>query len=62
MAKQAIDTFVTTLPDGSERAVTKGQVFVDGHEIVKHAPSLFIDFDSGEDDKKPARGSRKASS
>ena len=62
MAKQATDTFVTTLPDGTERAVTKGQVLVDNHEIVKHVPSLFIDFDTPQEDKKPARGSRRASS
>jgi hypothetical protein len=49
MAKQALDTFVTTLPDGSERAVMKGQVLVDGHEIVKHVPGLFIDFETGEE-------------
>jgi hypothetical protein len=59
MAKQAVDAFVTTMPDGSERAVAKGQVLVDNHEIVKHAPSLFVDFDVQEA-KRPR--SRKASS
>jgi len=61
MAKQATDTFVAVLRDGTEQTVTKGQVFVDGHAIVKHAPSLFVDFDSGEDKPAPRPG-RKATS
>jgi len=58
MAKQATDTFVTTLQDGTEHKVTKGQVFVDGHPIVKHAPGLFVDFDTGEEVKPAAKGRR----
>lgn len=61
MAKQATDTFVATLKDGTERRVTKGEVFVDGHDIVKHAPGLFADFDTGEETK-PAKSSRRGSS
>jgi len=59
MAKQAMDTFVATLADGTEHKVVKGQVLHDGHVLVRHAPSLFVEFDTGEE-VKPARG-RKAS-
>jgi hypothetical protein len=61
MAKQATDTFVAVLKDGTEATVAKGQVFADNHVIVKHAPGLFADFDLGEESK-PARVGRKASS
>lgn len=50
MAKQATDTFVTVMPDGSERMVTRGQVLQDNHELVKQAPGLFIQFDTGEEE------------
>jgi hypothetical protein len=59
VAKQATDTFVADMKDGTQHFVTKGQVFTDGHPIVKHAPNLFVDFDTGEE-AKPARG-RKSS-
>jgi hypothetical protein len=49
MAKQAIDTFVAVLADGTERVVVKGQVLQDGHEVVRHAPNLFVQFDTGDD-------------
>lgn len=58
MAKQATDTFVATLPDGTEQFVKKGQVLPDAHVAVKHAPKLFVDFDTQE--TKPSR--RKAAS
>ncbi|HEY2060038.1 MAG TPA: hypothetical protein VGH57_16840 [Amycolatopsis sp.] len=35
MAQQAQDTFVTTLADGTERLVAKGDVLPDSHELVK---------------------------
>lgn len=59
MAKQATDTFVTVLPDGTERRVTKGEVFTDGHPVVKHAPGLFGEFETGVEEK--PRSSRKSS-
>lgn len=62
MAKQATDTFVATLKDGTERRVSKGEVFADGHTIVKHAPGLFSEFETGEPVKAPAKASRKAAS
>ncbi len=61
MAKQATDTFVATLNDGTEHRVTRGEVFPDGHAIVRHAPSLFSEFDTGSNEK-PATRSRKATS
>jgi len=51
MAKQATDTFVTVMPDGSERTIVKGQVFQDGHEVVRHVPTLFAAFDTGKDEE-----------
>jgi hypothetical protein len=51
MAKQATDTFVVVLSDGTERVVTKGQVLQNNHEVVRHAPTLFTEFDTGD---KPA--------
>lgn len=61
MAKQATDTFVAVLSDGTERRVVAGEVFADGHAVVKHAPGLFREFDTGEETKQ-TRSSRKASS
>ena len=54
MAKQATDTFVTVMPDGSERVITKGQVLQNNHEVVRHAPGLFMEFDLGDEDKEEA--------
>lgn len=53
MAQQAQDTFVVTMPDGSDHFVAKGQVLPDGHVVVKHAPGLFARLDMGEADEKP---------
>ena len=54
MARQATDTFVAVLKDGSERLVTKGEVFPDGHELVKRdtagTGTLFRVLDLGDDD------------
>jgi len=60
MAKQATDTFVAVLADGTERIVAKGQVLQNNHEVVRHAPSLFMDFDLGdeESDKEEAPAKR----
>lgn len=60
MVKQATDTFVATLGDGTERRVTKGEVFPDGHAIVKHAPGLFGEFENGTEEKAPAKRSAQA--
>lgn len=62
MAKQATDTFVATLKDGTEHTVTKGQVFADGHAVVRHAPALFGEFDTGEEAKPAAKTSRRSAS
>ena len=58
MAKQATDTFIAVLADGTERRVVRGEVLPDGHPVVKHAPNLFGEFENGED--KPAARSRKS--
>jgi hypothetical protein len=55
MAKQAMDTFVTVMPDGSERRVVNGEVLPDSHPVVKHAPGLFRDFETGTEEKPAAR-------
>lgn len=55
MAKQATDTFVIVLPDGSERTVVKGAVLQDTHEVVKQAPNLFMEFDTGEPEVTPVK-------
>lgn len=60
MAKQATDTFVATLTDGTERRVLRGEVFPDAHAIVRHAPGLFTDFDTRGEESKPAPRSRRA--
>ena len=59
MAKQATDTFVADMTDGTQRRVTRGEVFPDGHAIVRHAPGLFTDFDT-RGDEKPAPKPRRA--
>ena len=52
MAYQAQDTFVADLKDGSTRRVTRGEVFPDGHELVKRdlagSQTLFKPLDLGE--------------
>jgi len=53
MAKQATDTFVASMADGTERRVIRGEVFPDAHAIVRHAPGLFTDFDTRGDEPKP---------
>ena len=55
MAKQATDTFVAVLSDGTERRVVKGEVYADGHDVVRHAPGLFSDFGADEKPAKPTR-------
>lgn len=54
MAKQAQDTFVAQLRDGTIRRVTKGEVLPDRHELVKRdaegSGTLFRDLDLGEDE------------
>ena len=60
MAKQATDTFVAVLPDGTERRVRVGDVLPDGHQVVRHAPGLFMEFDAGDEKPAPAPRSRKA--
>jgi hypothetical protein len=65
MAQQAQQTFHAILEDGSRLFVTKGEVFPDGHELVKRddgAGVLFKELDLGEGEEKaaaakaPARG------
>jgi len=57
MPQQAQDTFVAQLGDGSDRLVTKGEVFSDSHELVKRDQDgsgvLFRPLDLGDDDAKP---------
>lgn len=52
--KQAQDTFIAVLGDGTERFVAKGEVFPDGHELVKRDQAgtgqLFRDLDLGEEE------------
>jgi hypothetical protein len=65
MAQQAQDTFIAVLDDGTERLVTKGEVFADGHELVKRdlkgSGMLFRKLDLGEDEEaKPKPAARKA--
>ena len=59
--KEAADTFVATLADGTDRLVVKGQPFPDGHELVKRdqnpetgSGNLFRDVDYGEESPKSA--------
>ena len=55
MAQQAQDTFVVTLPDGTMRRVSKGEVLADWDELVKHdqanGGALFRKLDLGEEEK-----------
>jgi hypothetical protein len=65
MAQQAMDTFMAVLGDGSQRLVTKGEVFPDGHELVKRdqdgSGRLFRKLDLGEDEEaKPKPAARRA--
>jgi hypothetical protein len=71
MAKQARETFVAELDDGTIRRVTAGEVLPNSHELVKRdmdpktgGGNLFRDLDLGEDDapKPSTRLGRKASS
>jgi hypothetical protein len=65
----ATDTFVAVLDDGSDKLVTKGEPFQEGHELVKRNldpkkgdGSLFRLMDTGEDaPKSDAKDSPKAS-
>ena len=55
MAQQAQDTFVAELP-GGPLYVQKGQVYADGHAVVKldgGRGMLFKPLDLGEEDEKP---------
>jgi hypothetical protein len=62
--QQAQDTFIAVLGDGTERFVAKGEVFPDGHELVKRdqagTGTLFRPLDLGEDEKAPAKSQPKA--
>ena len=56
--KEATDTFVAQMADGSERHVVKGQPFPDRHELVLRdadpetgSGALFRDADYGEADE-----------
>lgn len=66
MAKQATDTFVAILADGSDRLVVKGEVLPDSHELVKRdakgAGGLFRTLDLGDEDapKSTAKAEPKA--
>lgn len=63
MAHRAQDTFVATLPDGTMRRVSKGDILADSDPLVKHDQDgvLFTKLNFGEDDEpaKP-RGRRAA--
>jgi hypothetical protein len=55
---QATDTFVATMPDGSDHLITKGQVLPFGHPLVKRdrdgSGTLFRALDmGGEDEPEP---------
>jgi hypothetical protein len=49
--QQAQDSFVAVLGDGTERFVSKGEVFPDSHELVKRDGKglLFRPMDLGEE-------------
>lgn len=59
---QAMDTFVATLKDGTERLVTKGEVLPFGHELCKRdregSGTLFRPLDLG--DEAPAKSAPEA--
>lgn len=61
MARQAQDTFIAVLDDGTERLITKGTVLPDSHELVKRdskgSGSLFRPLDLGEDEPPAAKRS-----
>ena len=62
---QATDTFVATMPDGSDHLITKGQVLPSGHPLVKRdrdgSGTLFRPMDlGGEDDEEPGSGPAEA--
>jgi hypothetical protein len=62
MAMQAQDTFVAELKAGP-LYVQKGQVFPDGHEVVKLDAGrglLFHPLDLGDDEKPPPKSAAKA--
>lgn len=68
MAKQARETFVAELADGTIRRVTAGEVLPNSHELVKRdmdpekgAGNLFRDLDLGEDEAPKPRIRGKAS-
>jgi len=65
MAQQAQDTFVATLPDGTMRRVSKGDVLADWDELVKHDQAsggvLFRKLDLGEDTLPVKAGRRRSS-
>jgi len=61
--QQAQDTFVVTLPDGTMRRVSKGEVLADSDALVKHDQAsgglLFRKLDLGEEERPaPARRGR----
>lgn len=66
--KQSADTFIAVLDDGTERFVTKGEIFPDSHELVKRDQAgtgqLFRTVDLGEDEapakSQPAKAEAKA--
>jgi hypothetical protein len=62
MAHRAQDTFVATLPDGTMRRVSKGDILADNDELVKHDQSdggvLFTKLNFGEEDE-PAKPTRR---
>lgn len=62
MAMQAVDTFVATMKDGSERLVAKGEVLPDSHELVKRDQSgvLFRRLDLGEQRAARANSARRS--
>jgi hypothetical protein len=68
MAHRAQDTFVATLPDGTMRRVSKGDILADNDEMVKHDQAgdgvLFVklNFDEAEEPAPKAPRGRKAAS
>lgn len=67
MAHRAQDTFVATLPDGTMRRVSKGDILADSDDLVKHDQAgdgvLFTKLNFGEDEEPAAkpRGRRGSS-
>lgn len=62
MAHRAQDTFVATLPDGTMRRVSKGDILADNDEMVKHDQAgdgvLFTKLNFGEDEPEPPKTRR----